>query len=411
MKKVITIFLAMLTIGVFAQEKQKTKKVKNPKTIKTTSGLEYTITEKGSGKKPQIGDKVSVHYTGKLPNDTVFDSSVARGTPFTFKLGAGEVIKGWDEAFLLLQVGDKATIKFGPELGYGEQATGKIPANSSLIFDVELVDVIEGPKPFDVKGRDTISTASGLKYIMVKEDKSGATTNGNKVSINYTGFLNDGKIFDSSIDRGQPLVAKIGDAKVFPGLDEGISLLRQGEKARLIIPSKLAFGDKAAGPIPANSDIVMDVEVVSVTPIPVPVKYDTTGLVKKQTPSGLEYFEVHRSSDTTKAQAGKTVKVNYTGYLTDGKMFDSSIERGEPIEFPLGQGMVIPGWEEGIALMHPGDKFRLIIPYTLAYGETGREPVIPAKADLIFDVELISIAETPAEAPTETHSEHDGHNH
>jgi peptidylprolyl isomerase len=407
MKKVITIFLAMLTIGVFAQEKQKTKKVKNPKTIKTTSGLEYTITEKGSGKKPQIGDKVSVHYTGKLTNDTVFDSSVSRGTPFTFKLGAGEVIKGWDEAFLLLQVGDKATIKFGPELGYGEQAMGKIPANSTLIFDVELVDVIEGPKPFDVKGKDTITTASGLKYILVKEDKSGATTTGNKVSINYTGFLKDGKIFDSSIDRGQPLVAKIGDAKVFPGLDEGISLLRKGEKARLIIPSKLAFGDKAAGPIPANSDIIMDVEVISVIPIPVPVNYDTTGLVKKQTPSGIQYFEVHRSTDTTKAQAGKTVKVHYTGYLRDGKMFDSSIERGEPIEFPLGQGMVIPGWEEGIALMHPGDKFRLIIPYTLAYGETGREPVIPPKADLIFDVELISVTNTPAEM----HNEHDGHNH
>ncbi|MEO6904503.1 MAG: FKBP-type peptidyl-prolyl cis-trans isomerase [Bacteroidia bacterium] len=407
MKKVITIFLAMLTIGTFAQEKQKTKKVKHPKTIKTASGLEYTITEKGTGKKPQIGDKVSVHYTGKLTNDTVFDSSVGRGTPFTFKLGGGEVIKGWDEAFLLLQVGDKATIKFGPELGYGEQAMGKIPANSTLIFDVELVDVTEGPKPFDVKGKDTISTASGLKYIMVKENKSGATTAGNKVSINYTGFLKDGKIFDSSIDRGQPLVAKIGDAKVFPGLDEGISLLRKGEKARLIIPSKLAFGDKAAGPIPANSDIVMDVEVISVTPIPVPVKYDTTGLVKKQTPSGLQYFEVHRSADTTKAQAGKTVKVNYTGYLTDGKMFDSSVERGEPIEFPLGQGMVIPGWEEGIALMHPGDKFRLIIPYTLAYGEAGREPIIPAKADLIFDVELISITNTPSEI----HNEHDGHNH
>ena len=92
-----------------------------------------------------------------------------------------------------------------------------------------------------------------------------------------------------------------------------------------------------------------------------------------------------------KAEAGKTVKVHYSGYLADGKMFDSSIERGEPIEFPLGQGMVIPGWEEGIALMNVGDKLRLVIPYYLAYGEQGREPIIPAKADLTFDVELVDV--------------------
>src|ERR1035437_9324992 len=121
MKKTATIMLALLVLNVSAQQKAESKKIKKPLTMKTASGLEYTITEKGNGKKPQNGDKVVVHYTGKLLNDTVFDSSVKRGQPFTFKLGAGQVIKGWDEAFLLLQAGDKATIKFGPELGYGAQ--------------------------------------------------------------------------------------------------------------------------------------------------------------------------------------------------------------------------------------------------------------------------------------------------
>ena len=85
------------------------------------------------------------------------------------------------------------------------------------------------------------------------------------------------------------------------------------------------------------------------------------------------------------------MKVHYTGYLDNGKIFDSSIERDEPIEFPLGKGMVIPGWEEGIALMSVGDKIRLIIPYQLAYGVAGRPPLIPAKAQLTFDVELIDV--------------------
>lgn len=392
MKKIVSFLFVVAALSVNAQDKVKSVKVKNPKTVKTASGLEYTITEKGNGKKAQIGDKVKVHYTGKLTNDTVFDSSVSRGQPFEFKLGAGQVIKGWDEAFQILEVGDKATIKFGPELGYGDRAMGKIPANSILIFDVELLGITEGPKPFDVKGKDTLKTASGLKYIMVQINKSGEqAVAGNKVVANYTAYFMDGKPFDSSIERNQPLKATCGKAQLFPGLDEGISLLRKGEKARLFIPSKLAFGEKGAGPIPANADIYFDIEIVDVQKVVAPVLYDIKGLEAKRTASGLTYYEVKRSGSTVKAEAGKTVKVHYSGYLADGKMFDSSIERGEPIEFPLGEGRVIPGWEEGIALMNVGDKLRLIIPYTLAYGEQGRPPMIPAKAELTFDVELVDV--------------------
>ena len=234
MKKIVTILLAFSTIAISAQEKTKTAqekpksvKVKKPKTVKTASGLEYTITEKGSGKKPQNGDKVIVHYTGKLTNDTVFDSSVKRGQPFDFKLGAGKVIKGWDEAFLLLQVGDKATIKFGPELGYGANATGSIPANSTLIFDIELLDVVEGIRPFDVKGKDTLKTASGLKYIIVKENKTGEkAVAGTMAEFHYSGFFTDGKMFDNSFERNQPLNVKVGQKQLMPGWEEGIALLR-----------------------------------------------------------------------------------------------------------------------------------------------------------------------------------------
>jgi peptidylprolyl isomerase len=392
MKKTLTVLLLMLAIGSIAQEKVKSVKVKNPKTVKTASGLEYTIKEKGNGKKAQSGDKVKVHYTGKLLNDTIFDSSVQRGQPFEFKIGAGQVIKGWDEAFLLLQEGDKATIKFGPELGYGDRAMGKIPANSTLIFDVELIEVMEGVRPFDVKGKDTVKTASGLQYIVVKANKSGEqAVSGTKVVANYSAFLIDGKMFDSSIERGQPLKANIGKGQLFAGLEEGLSLMHKGEKARLIIPSKLAFGEKGSGPIPANADIIFDIELADVQKVVPPVAYDIKGLEAKKTASGITYYEVKRSGSTVKAEAGKTVKVHYSGYLADGTMFDSSVERGEPIEFPLGQAYVIQGWEEGIALMNVGDKLRLVIPYLLAYGEAGRPPQIPAKADLTFDVELVDV--------------------
>lgn len=388
MKKVAIIMLASLTSCMSAQQSNK-KTI----TMKTESGLEYTITEKGSGKKPAIGDKVVVHYTGKLTNDTVFDSSLNRGQPFTFVLGAGQVIKGWDEAFQLLQVGDKATIKFGPELGYGAQATGSIPANSTLIFDIELLDVIEGIKPWDVSGKDTLKTASGLQYVMVKENKAGEQVMvGSKATVHYSGYFLDGKKFDSSVERGQPFSLKVGGGQVIKGWDEGLALLRKGEKAKFIIPYNLAYGEQGRPPvIPQKSDLIFDVEIVDVETIEAPQLYDVKNLEAKKTESGLVYYEVNRAASTNRAAAGKSVKVHYSGYLADGKMFDSSVERGDPIEFSLGVGQVIRGWDEGIALMNVGDKFRLVIPYQLAYGEEGRAPVIPAKAELTFDVELIDV--------------------
>jgi peptidylprolyl isomerase len=100
------------------------------------------------------------------------------------------------------------------------------------------------------------------------------------------------------------------------------------------------------------------------------------------------------------AQPRKWYTVHYTGYLTDGTKFDSSVDRGEPITFPYGAHRVIPGWDTGFEGMHVGGKRRLFIPYELAYGESGRPPVIPPKAELIFDVELISQSDTPPEPKT-----------
>jgi peptidylprolyl isomerase len=106
-----------------------------------------------------------------------------------------------------------------------------------------------------------------------------------------------------------------------------------------------------------------------------------------ETQSGLTYI-VTKQGTGVQAQAGQTVAVHYTGLLTDGSTFDSSVDRGEPIEFPLGQGMVIKGWDEGIALMKVGGQAVLIIPPDLGYGAGGVGP-IPANATLIFIVELV----------------------
>jgi len=110
--------------------------------MKTSSGLEYNEVEAGTGAQAVAGKTVSVHYTGKFQDGKVFDSSIPRGEPITFQLGAGRVIKGWDEGIALMKVGGKAQLVIPPNLGYGERgAGGVIPPNATLVFDVELVDV------------------------------------------------------------------------------------------------------------------------------------------------------------------------------------------------------------------------------------------------------------------------------
>ena len=248
-----------------AKDKTKAKDV-----IVTESGLKCEFLVHGTGIKPKTGDKIVAHYTGTLVDGTKFDSSVDRGKPFEFPLGKGRVIKGWDEGFALMHVGDKAILTIPPELAYGERATGTIPANSTLIFEVELLNVIEKvvPKPFVIEGLETKKTESGLEYIIVKEGTGDFPKAGDQVFVHYTGYLIEGKIFDSSVERGQPLPFPLGTGRVIKGWDEGVALLQTGGKARLIIPPDLAYGEKGyPGLIPANATLTFDVELISIKPI------------------------------------------------------------------------------------------------------------------------------------------------
>jgi peptidylprolyl isomerase len=114
---------------------------KQPEVQTTASGLQYTDVVEGTGASPEKGQTVTVHYTGTLQNGKKFDSSVDRGQPFKFKIGVGQVIKGWDEGVGTMKVGGRRQLVIPPDLGYGERGIGPIPPNSTLVFDVELLGV------------------------------------------------------------------------------------------------------------------------------------------------------------------------------------------------------------------------------------------------------------------------------
>ncbi|OFY32925.1 MAG: hypothetical protein A2W91_04715 [Bacteroidetes bacterium GWF2_38_335] len=241
-----------------------------------------------------------------------------------------------------------------------------------------------------MSGKEKVTTESGLAYYVVENGPAGGVKSGmGKIAkVNYSAFFSDGKVFDSSIKRGQPVNWELGTGPL-KGFDEGISYMKVGDKYRLEIPPQLAFGNRQIPNMPPNSSIFIDVELIEVTePVKI-IPFDTKGKDTITTKSGLKYIVV-QSTEDKKSKFGKTVKVHYTGYLDDGKIFDSSVKRGTPFEFALGVGKVIKGWDEGVALMKKGEKYRFIIPYQLAYGEAG-SGIIPPKSQLTFDVELIDV--------------------
>jgi len=236
--------------------------------ITTPSGLQYIIVEEGTGPSPEPGDLVQVHYTGLLEDGTKFDSSYDRGEPIQFPLGQGIVIPGWDEGIALLNVGGKGKLIIPPELAYGQAgAGGVIPPNATLYFEVELVDIPPGSpdSPTEVSEAEFTTTDSGLMYYDLEEGTGDSPQEGQVVSAHYTGWLEDGTKFDSSIDRGQPFQFAIGAGQVIPGWDEGIASMKVGGKRQLIIPSELAYGESGAGGvIPPNAMLIFEVELLDV---------------------------------------------------------------------------------------------------------------------------------------------------
>ena len=249
------------------------------------------------------------------------------------------------------------------------------------------------PAPADVAAApaDAQKTASGLAFKVLQKGIGTEKPNAwDKVKVHYTGWMTNGKMFDSSVQRGQPAEFPLNG--VIKGWTEGVQLMVVGEKRRFWIPAGLAYGETPRRPGGPSGLLVFDVELLGITagikPPAVPADVAAPPKDAKKTKSGLAYKVLQKGKGKVHPKAEDTVTCHYSGWTTDGKMFDSSVQRGQPAEFPLTG--VIKGWTEGVPRMVEGEKTRFWIPGNLAYGDTPMRPGTPSGM-LVFDIELISI--------------------
>lgn len=266
---------------------------------RTDEGLYYVIEREGPGHAPKSGEYVVVHYEGRLLDDTLFDSSYMRDEPFSFRLGTGQVIQGWELCLPLLKKGGKGRFILPNNLAYGaEGAGGVIPPFAPLLFDIELLHILDetGYREFQALQKermreqaleaarvqheqDAMAIAahvqehklnvqylpSGIAYAIEEAGSGPAAEKGKTVFIHYEGSLLDGSLFDSSRARGdEPFHFTLGEGYVIPGWEQGIPAFREGDKGILLIPSLLAYGPRGVGPIPPNTVLRFDIELLRV---------------------------------------------------------------------------------------------------------------------------------------------------
>lgn len=244
--------------------------------------------------------------------------------------------------------------------------------------------------PADVKAppEDAEKTASGLaSKVLKKGTGTEKPVAADSVTVHYSGWTTDGKMFDSSVERGTP--ATFGLGQVIPGWTEGLQLMTEGEIRRFWIPAKIAYGENPRPGAPAGM-LVFDVELISIKAAPkAPADVKAAPEDAEKTASGLASKVLTKGKGAKHPSPYDNVSVHYSGWTTDGKMFDSSVVRGTPATFPLNR--VIKGWTEGVQLMVEGEKRRFWIPASLAYGEN--PPAGAPAGTLVFDVELLKIVE------------------
>ncbi len=234
----------------------------NITTTPTKTGLYYLETLTGTGAYPSEGVKVKVAYTGTLLNGTEFDSG-----EFEFRFDFNQTIQGFNEAVGYMRKGGTATAIIPSYLAYGSYSVNDIPSYSTLVFDLELLEVYGQEKEIEDRNQylvdnsiETEPTTSGLYYIETLTGTGETPEADDVLEVIYEGKYLDNEVFDSGT-----YTFTYGAGEAIQGFDEGLGLMKEGGKATLIIPSNLAYGSVGNSVIAGFTTLVFDVELVSIT--------------------------------------------------------------------------------------------------------------------------------------------------
>lgn len=252
------------------------------KVVKKDSGLMYADDTLGTGRVAKMGDLITIHFDAwKIEdstnlftdwnNDTTRKASSIGGTrvinkPLKYALGKEQFIKGSDEGIEGMKVGGWRTIIIPAKLAYKDKGFGPIPPNTSIKLFVELLDVKDPiiVQKWDVDKSKFKTTKDGLQYAIIENGEGAKIDSGDVVKLHYSGFYTDGKKFDSSVERDEPLEFQYKVQPFIKGFQEGLGFMRKGTKAELIVPSDLAYGPGGNGKIPPNSTLVFDIQILDV---------------------------------------------------------------------------------------------------------------------------------------------------
>ena len=377
---------------------------------KTASGLVYKkLATNDSGTSPKRNDIVLINFTGwKQTSGETFYSNAAKGAPMPLPLA--NAAPGFTEALQLMKTGERAMLWVPPEIGYRGAPQGK---PEMLVYLVELVKIDPAPEvPADYASPPAnaqVIKPSGVKYVVVRPGTGTEKARTfDTVTFNYTAWDKTGRMFDSTEVRKRATVAP--PYRQTPAMESVLTAMTAGERIRFWADAAQMQLPGQAGPNAPTGLVCFELEVLQIAkaaaaPPAAPADVAKPPDDAKKTAKGTFYKVIKAGKGGPKPTATDSVTVNYTGWTTDGRMFDSSVLRGKPADFGLGGG-VIAGWTDGLTQMSVGDTYRFWIPDTLAYKGAPEKP----QGMLVFDIELLAIKGPPsADAPPPPRAPHAPH--